>query len=104
MVTGWGSGTGAARFRDLVRDTGQCRFGREQTEEPGPRTGDPDVAAATSSSGGLAHGWAAVRIEDVIVAVTVVHPDGEEAAVALARELTALAVPRAKAAGLPGAT
>lgn len=94
VVTGWAPGTGPARFADLVQDRGQCRW--LDPVRPVAHSGLPgdEAWAATTVSNRLTYGIAAVRVGDVIVGVTVMHPDGVRPAVALAKKLVTVATQR----------
>jgi hypothetical protein len=94
VVTGWAPGTGRARFADLVQDRGLCRWLDRVT--PVAHSGLPgdEAWAATTVSNRLTFGIAAVRVGDVIVGVTVMHPDGVRPAVALAKQLITVAAER----------
>lgn len=102
IVTGWERGTGAARFTDLVEDTGACRW--LLLQHPASTAGlDGDDVWAASDEGGRhgLHGRAAVRLGDVIVAVEVTDPDlSETAAAKEARRLVMIAAERLRTSGL----
>ena len=94
VVTGWTAGTGRDRFADLVQDTGRCRWAGTVT--PAAASGLPgdEAWAATTVSNRLTYGIAAVLVGDVIVAVTVMYPDGVRPASALAKKLVTIATER----------
>ncbi len=96
-VTGWAPGSGQERFRDLVADEGRCRFPIAQTIVDSSTLPGKDTWAATGWYASMRYGRAAVRVGDRIVGVEVSHPDGENAAVVLARELVTLAAARLQA-------
>lgn len=94
VVTGWAPGTGRARFADLVRDRGLCRWLTPVTRVDSSGLPGTEAWAATTVSNRLTFGIAAVRIGDVVVAVTVMHPDGVRPAVTLAKDLVTVAAQR----------
>jgi hypothetical protein len=96
-VTGYATGTGPARFKDLVNDTGRCRWVTPKV---------PVSAAGLSGDGvwaGMGHspqmgalGHAAIRYGDVIIGVSVRDRQSTpRAAAALAKRLVQLAADRA---------
>lgn len=102
VVTGWREGTGPEAFTAMVEDTGSCRWMEPQhAQPPGELTAAGDDAwVAEASSNGLAWGRAAVRQGDVLVGVTVQHPDGPAAAAELSRKLAVVAAGRLAETGL----
>ncbi len=95
-VTGYAAGTGAARFKNLVDDTGRCRwlFPPKAVGTAGLR-GDGVWAGMASSPQVGAIGHAAIRYGDVIIGVTVRDRQSTpRAAAALAKRLVQLAADR----------
>jgi hypothetical protein len=103
-VTGWQAGNGSRAFAELVDNKGQCRFTSPQaTRENAAGLPGDDSWVGSRSYNGLRFGYAAVREGDAIVSVSVTHPSGIAAAVALARHLVTPAAERLAAAQLPQA-
>jgi hypothetical protein len=102
VVTGWAPGTAADRFQELVDNSSEvCAFDEPQTpaSTTGMTAGD-DYAAATGAGPQPPSGWAAVRVGDVIVSVSVDDDAGRAASVAAARTLASLVAARVTSSGL----
>jgi hypothetical protein len=97
VITGWNRSEDA--FAGVVSNTGACRFSDTYLLN---REESPDTTVWLSertSPEGLAYGFAAQRLPgEVIVAVTVIHPDGTAEAGALASKLADVAAQRVVAA------
>ncbi|HEX5533038.1 MAG TPA: hypothetical protein VFX33_04785 [Actinomycetales bacterium] len=96
-LTGWANGRGTQAIADVADDTGVCRWspGTKETKS-GDLPGDGKWAA-TRTMNGLHQGFAVVELGDVLVAVSVSHPDGEQAAVDEAKRLVVMAAERVSA-------
>lgn len=96
VVTGWNDSRAA--FNTMVNGTGSCRFDDWDIVRLTPTRWE-----AYATSNGLSLGWAVERLaSEVIVAVTVYHPEGPAAAAQEASRLLDIAVERARAADLDG--
>jgi hypothetical protein len=95
-VTGWAGGGGSQAIKDVATDTGHCQFLDPVKEVPlgGLPVDGGWAGVSTSREGGLGFGYAVVELGDVLVAVTVTHPDGGDAAVAEAKRLVEVAAER----------
>jgi hypothetical protein len=96
-LTGWANGRGTQAIRDVADDTGVCRWSPRTKEVPSRDLPGDGKWAATRTMDGLHQGFAAVELGDVLVAVSVTHPDGEQAAVDEAKRLVVIAAERASA-------
>lgn len=92
-VTGWRGG-GSTALERLAADTGYCRWHEPTTPERADDLPGDGQWAGSSQSGQLSNGYAVVQLGDVLVAVSVTHPDGREAAVAEAKRLVVVAAAR----------
>ena len=92
-VTGW-KGGGSTALERLAADTGTCRWHEPTTPERVDDLPGDGRWAGSSQSDQLSHGYAVVQLGDVLVAVSVTHPDGREAAVAEAKRLVVVAAAR----------
>lgn len=92
-VTGWRGG-GSTALERLAADTGYCRWHEPTTPERTDDLPGDGRWAGSSQSGQLSNGYAVVQLGDVLVAVSVTHPDGREAAVAEAKRLVVVAAAR----------
>lgn len=103
VVTGWAAGTGHARFEDVVRDSGTCRWFAAQAPASTQGMSADDAWAGSNTTAGQSFAHALVRVGDVLVGVEVVDPRSRQSALALARRLAVLACRRVRAAhvGLP---
>jgi hypothetical protein len=96
-LTGWANGRGTQAIRDVADDTGVCRWSPRTKEVPSRDLPGDGKWAATRTMNGLHQGFAAVELGDVLVAVSVTHPEGEQAAVDEAKRLVVIAAERASA-------
>lgn len=94
VVTGWPPGDGPQVVDDIAAGTGWCRFLDDPAPVPPEELRGPVVWAATAPAAGGGTGYAVVRLGDVVVSVSVDHPDGEQAAVAEAQRLAGVAAGR----------
>jgi len=103
IVTGWRQGTGPARFADVVENTGACRWTDPVSPaSAGDLPGDQAWAGVEDSS--LNRSFAAARLGDLIVAVTVDdNSEGAEPTLAVAKDLLIIAEGRLASAGLAAA-
>jgi hypothetical protein len=96
-LTGWANGRGTRAIADVADDTGLCRWSPGIKETPSADLPGDGKWAATRMMNGLHQGFAVVELGDVLVAVSVTHPDGEQAAVDEAKRLVVIAAERVSA-------
>jgi len=96
-LTGWANGRGTQAIADVADDTGVCRWSPGTKEAPSLDLPGDGKWAATRTMNGLHQGFAVVELGDVLVAVSVTHPDGEQAAVDEAKRLVVIAAGRVSA-------
>ncbi len=96
-LTGWADGRGTQAIRDVTDDTGACRWSPGTKETSSRDLPGDGKWAATRTMSGLHQAFAVVELGDVLVAVSVTHPDGERAAVDEAKRLVVIAAERASA-------
>ena len=101
-VTGWATGTGAARFADLQANRGSCVWKPDQSREDWPGADPRTSWLSTAPLAGAVQYVAAQRVGDVIVTAVVVAParaDARSYAVALSDQVAE----NVRASGLPAA-
>ncbi len=101
-VTGWASGTGAARFKDLQENRLFCVWTPAQARVAWPGADPATTWLSRSTVDGVSQFVATQRVGDLIVAAAVKHANGETArqqAVSLATQMAAAA----QASGLDAA-
>jgi hypothetical protein len=96
-LTGWANGRGTQAIADVADDTGACRWSPGTKETPSADLPGDGKWAATRTMNGLHQGFAVVELGDVLMAVSVTHPDGEQAAVDEAKRLVVIAAERVSA-------
>jgi hypothetical protein len=101
-VTGWATGTGAARFADLQANRGSCIWKPDQTREDWPGADRGTTWLSTTSFAGAVQYVAAQRVGDVIVTAVVVAP-GRADARRWAMALSDQVAEKVRASGLPAA-
>lgn len=94
QLTGWAGAGGVAALRDVADDTGRCRWVDPVTENQVEGLPGEGAWVGGAEVNGLGRGYAVVQLGDVLVAVSVGHPAGREAAVAEAVRLAHIAVVR----------
>lgn len=97
-LTGWAGGGGSAALADVVGDAGRCRWSDPVSEVDVAELPGDGRWAGQSRDTRPPRGYAVVQLGDVLVAVTVHHPDGAAAAVAEAKRLVVLAAARTQVA------
>lgn len=101
-ITGWKTGTGAARFADLQKNRGACVWMPEQERLSWPGADPSRTWLSRSVGGGPRQYLASQRVGDLIVSVVVGGlPVAEEKAEAV--RLSDLVAGRVRASGLPAA-
>ncbi|PWJ46989.1 hypothetical protein SAMN06264364_14326 [Quadrisphaera granulorum] len=73
-VTGWAAGKGPQAFRDVVANTGVCRWMSTPQVTAVAANGADEAWAATFRNNGLTFGRAAARVGDTVVGVEVMNP------------------------------
>jgi hypothetical protein len=101
-ITGWATGTGAERFKDLQENRLACVWAQPQTRVEWPGADPASSWLSRSTVQGLTQYAAARRVGDLIVAVTVRSKDPAQARARATAVVTTMAVV-AETSGLPAA-